>query len=81
MASSAIVGTQDAAGRYPNASPPKVHGWSRQFVRQHGSASYHRSGGLAVARSERARTPASEERTGTEAPLLSLPLPDDHRVP
>jgi len=39
------------------------------------------SGGLAVARSERARMPASDERTGTEAPLLSLLLPDDQRVP
>jgi len=36
-----------------------------------------RSGGLAVARSERARRPVSDERTATEAPLLSLPLPDD----
>ena len=39
----------------------------------------HPSGGLAVARSERARMPASDERTATVAPLLSPPLPDDHR--
>jgi hypothetical protein len=30
-------------------------------------------------RSERARMPVSDERTATVAPLLSPPLPDDHR--
>jgi hypothetical protein len=33
----------------------------------------HVSEGLAVARSERARMPASDERTATVAPLLSPP--------
>ena len=38
-----------------------------------GRAGGHPSGGLAVARSERARMPASDERTATVAPLLSPP--------
>ena len=39
------------------------------------------SGGLAVASGGGAMDGGASERTATEAPLLSLPLPDDHRVP
>ena len=34
---------------YPNAVTAEVHEWPRQFERQRGSTSHHRSGGLAVA--------------------------------
>ena len=44
-----------------------------------GHAGGHPSGGLVVARNERARMPASDERTATVAPLLSPPLQDDYR--
>jgi hypothetical protein len=53
--------------------------WHSGLCASEGSFRGHPSEGLAVARRERARMPASDERTATEAPLLSPPLPDDHR--
>ena len=41
----------------------------------------HPRGGLAVARSERAGMPASDERTATVAPLMSPPPPRRPSVP
>ncbi len=75
-----VGGTPELASRRASDRPSCRSG-PRAECASEASVRGHVSEGLAVARSERAGRPRADERTATVAPLLSLPLPDDHRVP